>query len=87
MKGAISWETVSSAVSSVAKAAPSPSQKRRRDPRTYQLERSSTKSAMARPAVVVSNASSRSVTASTVALSRDRIQRSSSVVSPSRSGS
>ena len=71
----------------VAKATPSPSQNRRRERRTYQFERSSTKAAIARPAVVASKSSRRSVTSATVALSRERTQRSSSVSSPSTSAS
>ena len=39
---------------SVSKAAGSPSQKRRRERRTYQFESSSTKAAIARPAEVAS---------------------------------
>ena len=82
VNGARSCAVVSRHSRRVAKAAPSPSQKRRRERRTYQFERSSTKAAMARPAVVASKSSSRSVTSATVALSRDRAQRSSSVSSP-----
>ena len=54
VSGASSFDTVSSDSRSVANAAGSPSQKRRRERRTYQLERSSTNSAIARPANVVS---------------------------------
>ena len=50
---------------SVAKAARSPSQKRRRESRTYQLESSSTKAAIARPAAVQSKSS---MCSSTVAI-------------------
>ena len=46
--------TVTSAVRSVANAAGSPSQKRRRERRTYQFERSSTNAAIAWPARVAS---------------------------------
>ena len=42
--------------------------------------------AIARPALVASKASRPSVTSATVALRRERIQRSSSVGSASRSG-
>ena len=55
VSGASSFDTVERGTSrSVAKAAASPSQKRRRERRTYQFERSSTNAAIARPAVVVS---------------------------------
>ena len=49
----------------------SPSQKRRRERRTYQLESSSTKAAIARPAVVASKSSRRSRTVAIVACSRE----------------
>ena len=48
--GASSFATVTRQSRSVAKAAGSPSQKRRRERRTYQLESSSTNAWMARPA-------------------------------------
>ena len=54
VNGASSWATVSRQVRSVAKAAGSPSQKRRRERRTYQFERSSMNAAMARPESVAS---------------------------------
>ena len=54
VNGASSWETVSRHSRSVANAAASPAQKRRRLRRTYQLERSSTKAWIARPANVAS---------------------------------
>src|SRR5256885_8661316 len=75
--GASSRATVSRQLRSVAKAAGSPSQKRRRERRTYQLERSSTRSAIARPARVVSKASRRSATTCAVPVDRDSAQRSS----------
>ena len=52
--GASSFVTVTSAVRSVANAAGSPSQKRRRERRTYQFERSSTNAWMAWPPRVAS---------------------------------
>src|SRR5579862_4060772 len=65
--GAISRVSVSSAVYRVANAAaPSgvagPSQNRRRDRRTYQLDRSSMNAPSRRPAPTVSNSSSAAVT-------------------------
>ena len=57
VKGAMTRVRVRRASSSVASAAGSPSQKRRRERRTYQLERSSMKPAMSRPARCVSNVS------------------------------
>ena len=54
VSGASSLEISVRQVRSTAKAATSPSQKRRRESRTYQLDRSSTSAAIARPAVVVS---------------------------------
>jgi hypothetical protein len=79
VNGASSWATVTRHSRSVANARASPSQNRRRERRTYQLERSSTNVAISRAPPVASNASRRSVTASTVPASRDRIQRSRSV--------
>ena len=52
--GASSFETVTRQWRSVAKAATSPSQNRRRERRTYQFERSSTNAASAWPARVAS---------------------------------
>ena len=54
VNGASSFATVTRQVCSVAKAAGSPSQKRRRERRTYQFERSSTNAAIAWPARVAS---------------------------------
>ena len=54
VNGASSFATVTRQVWSVPNAAGSPSQKRRRERRTYQLERSSTNAAIARPENVVS---------------------------------
>ena len=54
VNGASSFVTVTRQVRSVAKAAGSPSQKRRRERRTYQFESSSTKAAIAWPARVAS---------------------------------
>ena len=79
-KGASNCATVTRQWRRVAKAAASPSQKRRRERRTYQLESSSTNVWMARPAVVASKSSSRSRTISTVSCRRDSTQRSSSPV-------
>ena len=70
----------------VAKAARSPSQKRRRESRTYQLESSSTKSAIAWPAAVQSKASMRSRTVATVACRRESAQRSRSSPGSRRAG-
>ena len=78
--GASSLATVTRQWRRVAKAAGSPSQKRRRERRTYQLDSSSTNVWMARPAVVASKSSSRSRTTSTVSCSRDSAQRSRSPV-------
>jgi hypothetical protein len=87
VNGASSCDSVTRMCLSVSNAARSPSQKRRRESRTYQLERStSMNAAIPRPAFVASNASRPSVTSVTSALRRERIQRSSSVGSPSRSG-
>src|SRR5580698_9842778 len=77
-KGASSFDTVSKQVRSVWNAAASPSQKRLRERRTYQFDSSSTRLAIARPAVVASYASRRSVTSSAVAAVRDSAQRSRS---------
>ncbi len=62
VNGAISRVRPSSTSCSVARAAGSPSQKRRRERRTYQFERSSTNWAISRPAVWVSKSSSAAVT-------------------------
>ncbi len=67
MNGAISRVSVRRHSSSVANAAapsgvPGPSQNRRRDRRTYQLDRSSMNAASLRPASAVSNPSSAPVT-------------------------
>ena len=64
---------------SVPNAAGSPSQKRRRERRTYQFDSSSTNAAIAWPARVASYSSIRSPTSATVAASREIAQRSSSV--------
>src|SRR5580692_2166323 len=81
--GAISLVSVSRAVCRVAKAdAPSsdpvPSQKRRRDRRTYQFERSSMKPPIRRPAVEESKDSIAAVTSRTSECSSLSSQRSSS---------
>src|SRR5215469_683690 len=83
--GAISLVSVLSVVASVAKAAaPSlvagPPQKRGRDLRTYQFDRSSMNAASRRPAVAESNASSAPVTSRTVAFSSLSSQRSRAVL-------
>ena len=78
MKGASSAAVSSRQWRRVAKAARSPSQKRRRESRTYQLESSSTYSAIARPAAVQSKSSIRSRTVATVACRRESAQRSRS---------
>ena len=57
-------------------------QKRGRERRTYQFDRSSTSSASACAPLSESNASSASVTVRTVRCSRDRIQRSRTCVRP-----
>ncbi len=80
--GAISRVSVSSAVYRVANAAaPSgvagPSQNRRRDRRTYQLDRSSMNAAISRPAAAESNASRAAVTSRTSVCSELSSQRSS----------
>ena len=54
MNGASSFVTSTRHVFSVPNAAGSPSQKRRRERRTYQFESSSTKAAIACPARVAS---------------------------------
>src|SRR5580700_5264546 len=76
MIGAMSWVTATRASCSVANAeAPSgddgPSQNRRRDRRTYQLDMSSTRAASRRPAVALSNASNEAVTSRTAACTSD----------------
>ena len=78
VSGAISRVTVSTTSCRVRSAALSPCQKRRRERRTYQLERSSTKPESSLPARWVSYASSASVTWSTSACSSLSSQRSSS---------
>ena len=78
MKGASIAAVSSRQWRRVAKAARSPSQKRRRESRTYQLESSSMYSAIALPAAVQSKLSICAVTESTVAWSRDSAQRSKS---------
>ncbi len=54
VNGASSFDTVTRQVWSVPNAAGSPSQKRRRERRTYQFESSSTNAAIAWPARVAS---------------------------------
>src|SRR5262252_666538 len=83
--GAISLVSVFSAAESVAKAAaPSlvagPAQKRGRDRRTYQFDRSSMNAASRRPAAAESKASSAPVTSRTVTFSSLSSQRSSAVL-------
>ena len=72
MKGASSAAVSSRQWRRVAKAARSPSQKRRRERRTYQLDSSSTNSAISRPAAVQSKPSMCSLTAAIVACRRDK---------------
>src|SRR5260370_41866107 len=73
---------VAAAYSGAKAEAPSteagPSQNRRRDRRTYQLDRSSMKAASRRPAAAVSNASNNPVTSRTTACSSLSTHRSSS---------
>jgi hypothetical protein len=54
VSGASSFDTSTRQRHSVENAPGSPSQKRRRERRTYQFERSSTNASIARPAAVVS---------------------------------
>ncbi len=75
--GAISLVTVSSTSCSVRSAALSPCQKRRRERRTYQFDRSSTNADSSLPARWVSYASRACVTWSVSACSSDSSQRSS----------
>ena len=81
VKGASSLAVSPRQKRSVSSAAEFPSQKRRRLRRTYQLESSSVKSAIARAAEVQSKASIRSRTSAIVRCSRETAQRSSSVTS------
>ena len=69
----------------VPRAAGSPSQKRRRDERTYQLDRSSMHCDSRRPARSESKSSSAAVTSTAVACTCDRAQRSSRVRAPAGS--
>jgi hypothetical protein len=62
VSGAMSRVSTSSVSCSVAKAAVSPRQKRRRERRTYQFDMSSTNDARRAPAACVSNFSSDAVT-------------------------
>ncbi len=83
MIGASIVVTVTSAACRVANAEapsgePGPSQNRRRDRRTYQLDRSSMSAASRRPAAAVSNASRAAVTSRTHACTSDSSHRSSS---------
>ena len=78
VNGASSRVSTSRHSYSVASAAGSPSQNRRRDRRTYQLDRSSTNSASRRPARAVSKSSSAASTSATVRCSSASAQRSSS---------
>ena len=71
MNGASSFAVSTRQWRSVSNAAGSPSQNRRRETRTYQLDISSTNSAIALPAVVESKSSSRSRTISVVACRRE----------------
>jgi hypothetical protein len=78
VNGAMIRVRLSSTSCSVARADGSPSQNRRRERRTYQLDRSSTNSAISRPAPCVSKSSSAVVTPSVTAASSASAQRSSS---------
>ncbi len=75
--GAISRVTTSRVSCRVWSAPGSPSQNRRRDRRTYQLDRSSTNSLISWPVRWVSKSSSASVTSRTRTLRTDTSQRSS----------
>ncbi len=82
VNGAISSVSVVRHSYRVANAAapsgdPGPSQNRRRDRRTYQLDRSSMNVASRRPAAAVSNPSSQAVTSRTTACSSPSTHRSS----------
>src|SRR3954466_8430912 len=79
VSGAISLVTMSTTSCRVRSAALSPCQKRRRERRTYQLERSSTKEESSLPAFWVSYDSRAEVTPSTRELSSESSQRSRTV--------
>jgi hypothetical protein len=71
VSGAMRRVSTSSVSCSVANAAASPRQNRRRERRTYQLDMSSTNAAMRAPAAWVSNVSSAAVTSRVSVCSSD----------------
>ena len=75
--GAISRQSTSMVSCSVHRAPGSPLQNRRRERRTYQFDRSSTKPASRLPARCVSNSSSAAVTSRTSSVRADTSHRSS----------